>query len=120
MEYELMGRDGKPHGYFRKREDAIEALFDEEKGSQGVASGWILVAYDDEGEQVGELELAEDLLATPRVPKRGVQFVMHGEGVGLFMAVVPSEGSSGRAAPIRRGFRRPPSDAIRTLVPSEG
>jgi hypothetical protein len=119
MEYELMGKDGKPHGYFNARDDAIKALREEEDECPEVTAGWMLVAYDDDNEEMGEPELAEDLLATPVVPKRVLQFVMHGEGVGLFMAV-PSGESSGTGAPIRRGFRRPPSDAIRTLVPSEG
>jgi hypothetical protein len=118
MEYELMGNDGKPHGYFNTRDDAIEALREEEEACPQTTAGWMLVAYEDDAERVGEPELAEELLATPGIPKSGLQFVMHGEGVGLFMPV-PSEGSSGKVAPIRRGFRRPPSDAIRTPVPSE-
>jgi hypothetical protein len=86
MEYELMGKDGKPHGSFNTRDDAIEALREEEE-CPGTTAGWMLVAYNDDDEQVGELELAEDLLAMPTIPTSGIQFVMHGECVGLFMAV---------------------------------
>jgi hypothetical protein len=118
MNYELMGRDGKPHGDFDTRQEALEALREEESESPGASSGWMLWAYTDDDE-LGECELAEDLLAEPVAPDKAVKFVIQqGERLGLFVQVQVA-GSSGTATPIRRGFRRPPSDAISTHVPSE-
>jgi hypothetical protein len=119
VEYELASRDGKLHGVFGAYDEAVAALREEEDASPGITEGWLLITFDADGNDVGNPELAEDLLAMPLAPTRAVQFVMLGERVGLFIPVA-LEGSSGTATPTRRGFRRPPSDAMRTLVPSEG
>lgn len=68
MEYVLAGKDGKSHDYFDTRQEAIEALREEEAEREGMTTGWVLLAYDDEGEEVGEPEWAEDLLRVPSEP----------------------------------------------------
>jgi hypothetical protein len=110
---------GKSRDYVKTRDDAIEALYAEEAEHPGVTDGWMLLAFDANGEEVREPEWAEDLLGLPKAPEVAVAFMIQdGERRGLFVQVL-GVASSGTAIPIRRGFRRPPSDAIRTLVPSE-
>jgi hypothetical protein len=119
QEWVWVDKHGKSRDYFKTRTEAVEALRDEDAECPEIAAGSMLVAYDESGEEVGDPEWVEDLLATPPIPTSALQFVMQGgERVGLFMRV-PSEATSGTATPIRRGFRRPPSDAIHTLVSSE-
>lgn len=111
MEYELTSRNGRLHGTFGSQDEAEAALREEEAASPGITDGWVLVAFDDAGNPLGEPRLAEDVLAAPQTV---IRFVMHGEG-GLFRPQ-PRAALSGTAASIRRGFRRPPSDAIGTRV----
>jgi hypothetical protein len=122
MEYELIGRDGKTHDCFGSREEALDALRDEEAGEPGMTDGWMLQLYGDNGEELGNPERASDLLAEPTTsPAGGLSFVIvrGTENVGLFVPGAPAE-TSGKQASIRRGFRRPPSDAIRTRVLPSG
>ncbi len=117
-EYVLVDKDGRSREYFTRKSDALKEARRLEGAREGATAGWMVLTYDDDGEAIGEPEWVDDLLATPVAPKRAIQFVMQGERVGLFMPAA-LEGSSGTGTPIRHGFRRPPSDAIRTLVPAE-
>jgi hypothetical protein len=114
MEYVWSDKDGRTREFFDSRDDAIEALREEQNAQPGITAGWMLLTYDDDGQEVGEPEWAEDLLPTDTV----VSFVTVAEGVGLFVAGPRAE-SSGRVASTRRGFRRPPSVARGTRVLSE-
>jgi 23S rRNA pseudoU1915 N3-methylase RlmH len=114
MEYELASSNGKHHGTFDTYEEAAAALCEEEAASPGVTDGWLLIAFDDIGNPLGEPQLAEDVMAAESASETVIQFVMHGEG-GLFKPQLRAA-SSETAASIRRGFRRPPSDAIGTRV----
>jgi hypothetical protein len=122
MEYELIGRDGKTHDCFSSRQEAIDALREEEASHAGMTDGWMLQLYGEAGEEIGDPERAKDLLAEP-IPSatEGLSFVIirGAENVGLFVPGAPAA-TSGRRASIRRGFRRPPSDAIRTRVLPSG
>jgi hypothetical protein len=114
MEYAWSDRDGRTREFFDSRDEAIEALREEENTQPGITAGWMLLTYDDDGEEVGNPEWAEELLSQETV----VSFVIVGEGVGAFVPV-PQEGMSGRVTSTRRGFRRPLSTAKGTRVPSE-
>lgn len=114
MEYVLSDKDGRTRDYFDDRADALEALRDEESKQMGITAGWMLLTYDDDGQEVGDPEWAEELLSQETV----VSFVTVAEGVGLFVAG-PRAGSSGSGMSTRRGFRRPLSAAKGTRVLSE-
>jgi len=114
MEYVWSDRDGRTREFFDSRDDAIEALREEEKAQPGITAGWMLLTYDDDGEEVGDPEWAEELLRQETV----VSFVTVAEGVGLFVAGPRAE-SSGSGPSTRHGFRRPLSAAKGTRVLSE-
>lgn len=113
MDFELVSEHGKSHGMFATRAEAIVALREEEVESPGVTTGWMLVGYSD-GEEVGDPELVENLLATGTT----VSFTALAEGKGLF---VPQQRAvlSGTGPSTRPWFRRPPRVAKSTRVLSE-
>ncbi len=110
LEFVLMDRNGLPREDFTSRGAAIRELTRLRREDRDSVAGWMLLVFNKAGEQLGEPEWAEDLLAER---SGALRFVVVGEGRGVFMSA-PQAGLSGRAAPTRRGFRRPPSDAIGT------
>jgi hypothetical protein len=110
MDFELVAEDGKSHGMFPTRAEAIAALREEEAEAPGLTAGWMLISYSN-GEEVGAPELAEHLLAIGE----GIRFMVVAEGKGLF---VPQQraASSGTGPSTRPWFRRPPRVAKRTHV----
>jgi hypothetical protein len=118
MQWELIDKNGKTHDCFDTRDEAINALREEEDVQPDFTVGWMLQRYDDAGDEIGEPEWADELLAASAPIETMLSFVVVAEGAGLF-AAVPAGGSSGKATPIRRGFRRPPRDAKGTRALSE-
>jgi hypothetical protein len=117
MEYVLSDSNGRTRDYFDDRNDALAALCEEEHDKPGITAGWMLLTFDDDGQEIGEPEWAEDLLAADP-PKVGVSFTLVVEGAGLFVAR-PRGARSGRAMSTRPWFRRLPSVATGTRFPSE-
>jgi len=62
MEFVLVDKDGRSREYFATRSEAIEALQDEEQASAGITAGWMLLAFNKAGDEVGDPEWSEDLL----------------------------------------------------------
>jgi hypothetical protein len=118
MEYVWSDKDGRTRDFFNSREGAISALREEERERPGLTKGWMLLTYGDDGEELGELEWAEDLLAASCPPKAGIAFTLVAEGAGLYV-VGPQAAKSGTKSSTRRGFRRPPKVAKGTRAPSE-
>jgi hypothetical protein len=117
MEYVLSDSNGRTRDYFDDRDDAMAALREEEQDEPGITTGWMLLTFDDDGQEVGEPEWAEDLLAAGP-PKVGMSFTLVVEGAGLFVAG-PQAAKSGRAMSTRPWFRRLPSVAKGTRFPAE-
>jgi hypothetical protein len=116
MEYVLIGKDGKSHDYFPTRAEALNALHEEEHTSPGLTQGWMIQAYGENGEELGEPEWADELLAPPA--ETTVSFVTGPEGLGCYR-VAARAASSGTARSRNPWFRRPPKVAKRTRVLSE-
>ena len=95
MEYVLIGKDGKSHDYFPTRAEALNALHEEEHTSPGLTQGWMIQAYGENGEELGEPEWADELLAPPA--ETTVSFVTGPEGLGCYRV------RQGRRRPERRG-----------------
>jgi hypothetical protein len=117
MEYVLSDSSGRTRDYFDDRDDALAALCEEEQDKPGITAGWMLLTFDEDGQELGEPEWAEDLLAA-NPPKVGLSFTLVVEGAGLFVAGRQAA-KSGRATSRRPWFRRLPSVAKGTRFPSE-
>jgi hypothetical protein len=115
MEYELIGADGKTHDRFEDHGEAVEAICEEEQARPGATADWIVQLYDDEGNEVGEPERADELLAAAGL---GVAFVTVSEGAGVFGAVARAA-SSETVRSSGPWFRHRPRVAKGTRAPAE-
>jgi hypothetical protein len=116
MEYELIGKDGKTHDRLEDHDEVIQALCEEEGAQPGVTAGWIVQLYDDDGNEIGEPERADDLLAA--AGHSTLAFITVSEGAGLFGAAAQAA-SSGTPRPSRPWFRHRPKVAKGTRAPAE-
>jgi hypothetical protein len=117
MEYELIGADGKTHDRFEDHDEALDAICEEERAQPGITAGWIVQLYDDDGNEVGEPERADTLLATAGLSQT-LAFVAVSEGAGVYGAMAPA-GSSGMVLPSGPWFRHRPRVAKGTRAPAE-
>jgi hypothetical protein len=114
MEFELIGRDGKTHDAFSSREEAIDVLRKEERAFPGLTAGWMIQAYDEDGEEVGEPVNADDLVVRTFVSEAAeVCFVGSPSTGGVFMSVAKAV-PRGKAQSSRRGSDRRRSAATDT------
>jgi hypothetical protein len=125
MEFVWADKDGKSHDYFDERRDAVEALCQEEREQPGITAGWMLLTYNDQGEEVGEPEWADVLLsdrgeATSSMPS---PFALATDSLAGFTAVLrsaPQDSWSGMALTTTYAFSYRHEGAIDTHVQPQG